>query len=348
MNRLASVLIISLALALSANADMLQKKSGTFIEGKILEITEKGVRIQLTEGGEATIPFDDLDPFTVYKIRDKKLRDSGNADVGARFALGRYAMEAGLYDIGRGDMEAAVKKDPSLKTEADKVIAEVEDRDSANLYEMGTAAMKAQDYSGALMKFQTLVDFFPASKYVDEAKKALASATAEIEKENAKKKELLDALTKKKGDAKAVKVEEGVKGKLDAAMRAYDDARKFNGDALEFEGNTSVSKADKNWRAAEAALFSAKDLIIEVASATKDVEVLGQAKRLDAECDGMLVVVYGNLGHLWAVERYYKEATKWLNRALAMDPTNHFATEVKLLVAGQQIRRSYTPEREGR
>jgi tetratricopeptide (TPR) repeat protein len=346
MKTFASILILGLTLSLSASADMLQKKSGTFIEGKILEITEKGVRIQLVEGGEATIPFDDLDPFTVYKIRDGKLRKTGDADPGARFALGRYAMEAGLYDIGRADMDAAVKKDPTLKSEADKVIADVEDRDSAHLYEAGTAAMKVQDYSGALMKFQTLVDFFPASKYVEEAKKALAAATAEIEKENAKKKELLDALTKKKVDAKAAKVEEGVKGKMDAAVKAYEDARKFNGDALEAEGNTSVSKADKNWRAAESALFSCKDLVIEIASGTKDVDVLGSAKKLDADCDALLVIVYGNLGHLWAVERYYKEATKWLNRALAMDPTNHFATEVKLLVAAQQIRRSYSPERD--
>jgi tetratricopeptide (TPR) repeat protein len=344
MKRFASV-VLGLAFAMPAFADILQKKSGTFVEGKILEVTEKGVRIQLVEGGEATISFDDLDPFTVYKIRDKRTRDGGD-DAGARFALGRYAMENGLYDVGRADLDAAVKKDASLKDEAVKVVADVEEKDSGKLYEEGAASMKAGDFSGALMKFQTLVDFFPSSKFVDEAKKSLAAATLEIEKENAKKKELLEALTKKKGDAKAAKVEEGVKGKLDAAIKAYDDARKLNGDGLEAEGNTSVSKADKNWRAAEAALFSCKDLIIEVASATKDVDVLAGAKKLDSDCDAMLVVVYGNLGHLWAVERYYKEATKWLNRALAMDPTNHFATEIKLLVAGQQIRRSYSPERD--
>ncbi|MCE9584044.1 MAG: hypothetical protein K8T20_16290 [Planctomycetes bacterium] len=345
MKTFASV-ILGLALALSASAEMLQKKSGTFVEGEILDITEKGVRIKLIEGGEATIAFEDLDPFTVYKIRDKRLKGLGKEDAGARFALGRYAMENGLYDVGRHDLDEAVKADASLKSEADKVVAEVEDKDSAKLYQDGAACMKAQDYSGALMKFQTLVDFFPASKFVEEAKKALASATAEIEKENAKKKELLDALTKKKGDAKAAKAEDGVKGKLDAAVKAYEDAKKMNGDGLEAEGNTSVSKADKNWRAAESALFSAKDLIIEVAGATKDVDTLGAAKKLESDCDALLVVIYGNLGHLWAVERYYKESTKWLNRALAMDPTNHFATEIKLLVAGQQIRRSYSPERD--
>src|SRR5689334_21497531 len=95
MKAFASVLI-GLVLALPAGADMLQKKSGTFIEGKILEVTEKGIRIQLAEGGEATVAFEDLDPFTVYKIRDKKLRDTGKTeDPGARFALGRYAMENG-------------------------------------------------------------------------------------------------------------------------------------------------------------------------------------------------------------------------------------------------------------
>lgn len=344
MKRFASVVFV-VALAVPALADILQKKSGTFVEGKILEVTEKGVRIQLVEGGEATIPFDDLDPFTVYKIRDKRVRDGGD-EAGARFALGRYAMENGLYDVGRADLDSAVRRDPSLKDQAEKVVADVEDRDSARLFEDGSAAMKAGDFSGALIKFQSLVDFFPASKYVEEAKKALAAATAEIEKENAKKKELLEALTKKKADAKAAKVEEGVKGKLDAALKAFDDAKKLNAEGLEAEGNTSVSRADKNWRAAEAALFSSKNLVIEVASGTKDVDVLAAAKKLDSDCDAMLVVVYGNLGHLWAVERYYKEATKWLNRALSIDPTNHFATEVKLLVAGQQIRRSYSPERD--
>lgn len=343
MKTFASV-ILGLALALSASAEMLQKKSGTFVEGEILDITEKGVRIRLVEGGEATIAFDDLDPYTVYKIRDKRL--AGKEDAGARFALGRYAMENGLYDVGRHDLDVAVKADASLKSEADKVIAEIEEKDSAKLYAEGAAAMKAQDFSGALLKFQALVDFFPASKFVEEAKKALGAATAEIEKENAKKKELLDALTKKKVDAKAAKAEDGVKGKLDAAIKAYEDAKKMNSDGLEAEGNTSVSKADKNWRAGEAALFSAKDLVIEVAGATKDVDTLGVAKKLDMDCDALLVVIYGNLGHLWAVERYYKESTKWLNRALAMDPTNHFATELKLLVAGQQIRRSYSPERD--
>lgn len=346
MKRFVAILA-ALALALPAAAEMLQKKSGAFIEGKVLEVTEKGVRIQLAEGGEATLAFEDLDPFTVYKIRDRKLRESGKGDdPGSRFALGRFAMENGLYDVGRADMDAAVKADPSLKSEAEKVVAEVEERDSAKLFEDGTAAMKAQNYGEALKQFGDLVSLFPSSKYVDEAKKALAAATAEIEKENAKKKELLDAMTKKKADAKAAKVEEGVKGKLDAAVKAYDDAKKMNADGLEAEGNTSVSKADKSWRGAEAALFSAKDLVIDVASGTKDVDVLGAAKKLDADCDALLVIVYGNLGHLWAVERYYKESTKWLNRALAIDPTNHFATELKLLVAAQQIRRSYSPERD--
>jgi len=126
----------------------------------------------------------------------------------------------------------------------------------------------------------------------------------------------------------------------------YDDARKLNGDGLEYEGNTSVSKADKSWRAAETALFTCKDLLMEVAAGTKDVEALAAAKKMEADCDALLVIVYGNIGHLWAVERYYKEATKWLNRALAIDPTNHFATEIKLQVAAQQIRRSYSPERD--
>jgi tetratricopeptide (TPR) repeat protein len=341
----ASVMLTAL-LALPAAADMLQKKSGSFVEGKVLEVTEKGVRIRLAEGGEATLAFEDLDPYTVYRIRDKRLRETNKVDAGARFALGRYAMENGLYDIGRRDMDDAVKMDASLKSEADRVAAEVEEKDSAKMYEDGMAAMKAGDFPGALLKFQSLVDNFPTSKFVEEAKKSLASATAEIEKENAKKKELLDSLTKKKAEAKAAKVEEGVKGKLDAALKAYDDARRLNAEGLEHEGNTAVSKADKAWRAAEAALFTCKDLVMEVAAGTKDVEVLANSKKLDMECDGMLVVIYGNLGHLWAVERYYKEATKWLNRALAIDPTNHFATELKLQVAAQQIRRSYSPERD--
>ncbi|MBI2919506.1 MAG: hypothetical protein HYY18_00310 [Planctomycetes bacterium] len=345
MTRFTAVLL-ALSLALPAAAEMIQKKSGTFVEGKILEVTEKGIRIQLAEGGEATLSFEDLDPYTVWRVRDRKLRDAGDADAAARFTLGKYAMENGLYEIGRADLDAAIKLDGSLKDEADGVVVAVEDRDSAKLYEDGMAAMKASDFPGALLKFQALVDSFPASKFVEEAKKALSMAATEIEKENTRKKELLEALTKKKVDAKVAKVEEGIKGKMDAAQRAYGDARKLNGDGLEYEGNTSVSKADKSWRAAEAALFTAKDLVMEIAAGSKDVEVLAAAKKLDMDCDAMLVVVYGNIGHLWAVERYYKESTKWLNRALAIDPTNHFATEIKLQVAAQQIRRSYSPERD--
>ncbi|NUN48251.1 MAG: hypothetical protein HUU15_05410 [Candidatus Brocadiae bacterium] len=344
-HRLFTVLFAA-ALALPCAAEMLQKKSGSFIEGEVLEVTERGVRIRLMEGGEATLPFEDLDPYTVYRVRDRQAAKSGKETAVLRFDLGRYAMQNGLYDIGRADMERACKDDPSLKTEMDKVVLEVEERDGARMYEEGLAAMKASDFSTAMIRFQALVETFPASKYVEESRKSLAAAAAEIEKENARKKELLEALTKKKADGKAAKVEEGVKGKLDAAIKAYDDSRRLNAEGLEFEGNTSVSKADKSFRAAEGALIASKDLIMAVAAGSKDVEVLAAAKKLEADTDAMLVVVYGNLGHLWAVERYYKESTKWLNRALAIDPANHFATELKLQVAAQQIRRSYSPERD--
>ena len=97
MTRFTAVLL-ALSLALPAAAEMIQKKSGTFIEGKILEVTEKGIRIQLAEGGEATLSFEDLDPYTVWRVRDRRLRDAGDADAGPNQGQNYPVIDTALRD----------------------------------------------------------------------------------------------------------------------------------------------------------------------------------------------------------------------------------------------------------
>jgi len=324
---------ILLLVAALAHADSIEFKNGVRINGEILGITREKVTIQMEE---ATAAFDtkDLDPFCFYRLYAAFVPQDGQAHL----ELAVYLAGEKAYEPARKEFLKAVIFDEQLAAEIDAKLKEINDAEAKGLFEEGAAAALAERFEEALARFQQVLQRFPESPFAEESKKAMSAAADAIQKKNAEKQALLAQLAAKKVEDKNQQGEALLKAKADAAAKGLEDGKKLNADALEQEGKGKLTRADRAYQAAATRLVEAKTLFLEVQSGSKDDALLAQAKEKLPEVDKWLIGVYDNLGHMWATQQNFREAQVWLNRALAIDPTDKVATELKLRIAEELMR----------
>ncbi len=333
------IAILLLAAAV-AHADSIEFKNGVRISGEILGITRDKVTVQVEE---ATVGFDtrELDPYCFYRLYAPFVPQ----DAKAHLELAVYLAAEKAYEPARKEFLKAVVFDENLAADVDAKLREVNEAEAKALFEDGAAAAVAEKYEEALSRFQQILQRFPDTPFAEEAKKAMAAAADAIQKKNAEKQALLAQLAAKQKQDKEQQGEALMKAKADAAAKSLEDGKKLNADGLENDGLGKVTRADRAWQSAAAKLIEAKNLFLEVQSGTKDEALLGQVKEKLPECDKWLVAVYDNLGHMWSAQQNFREARLWLNRALAIDPSDKVATELKLRIAEEEMRlRQFPPQ----
>jgi tetratricopeptide (TPR) repeat protein len=320
----------------SAKDEVVELRSGSRMDGEVVEVTADTVTIKV-DNATMKIPMTSIDPYCAYNLRLSRIDPK---DAQAHMALGDFCLANGLYSEARHEYRRAVEQDLAQTDAANAKLAELGEKESAWMFEQAGKLTKETKFSDAAKRLEMLLSRYPECKQADDAKKALAALTETIRKQNEERERLLKMLDKKAADDKAAKGEGLLKSKFDEGSAALDAAKTANADGLDNEGATKVSRADKAWKESVDRLVEARDIIAAVLKETKDVDLMTAGKAKLVEIDRWLVIVYCNLGHLWAVEGNFKDAVKWLNKALAIDPTDKVATELKLRVAEQQIRRS--------
>lgn len=329
--------------AVLAHAESIEFKNGVRLTGDILSVTREKVTIRMEE---ATAAFDtkELDPYCFYRLYAPFVPQ----DAQAHLELAMYLAAERAYEPARKEFLKAVVFDEELAEEVDARLREVNDAEAKGLFEDGAAAAQAERYEEALARFQQVLQRFPDSTYAEESRKAMAAAAEAVQKKNAEKQALLAQIAAQKKDDKEKQGEALLRAKADAATRLIEDGKKLNADGLENEGLGKLTRADRAYQSAASKLLEAKNLLHEVQSGTKDEALLALAKEKLPEVDKWLVAVYDNLGQMWATQQNFREAQLWLNRALAIDPADKVATELKLKIAEELIRLQQPPRQPPR
>lgn len=336
---LAAALLLCASLCASfgglASGEIVALKDGRILEGDILEVTEEKVSLRI-QGADMAIPLSSVSPEHVYRLRSKRLDPK---DARGHFALGEFCLANSLVTQGIRLLEKAVELEPARKEAADRAIAAAVAKDATELLEAGRALLQDSKYDEALRRLQVLLEKYPQSAQAGEAKKVMTDATEGIKKRNEEREKQLAALEKKKADDKAAKGEDAIKARFDLAGRLVEEAKKLHVEGLDHEGNTRVTRAHQTWERGVARLLEARAALVDVQAQTKVDELKSAGKDKVSEVDRWLVIIYSSLGHLWAMELNFRDSIKWLNKALAIDPQDKIASELKLKVAEQQIQR---------
>lgn len=318
-------------------SEIIEFRSGSLFEGEVAELTADTLTLTLSDGATMTVALKDLTPFSVYRIRSRRL---AKEDGQGHWDLATYCLEQKMYAPARKELAAAVAADPKRQAEVDARLAQAAEDEAQMMFDQARALLDVGEYQNALKGFQLLLARYPKSPLAAAAQKAITDATTALKAENDKKAQALELAGQKAAAAQQAQGEAGLKARFDTALKAIEDGKTLNVEGLDAEGETKVSRADRAYQAALAKFEEAGELLDAVLTATKDADLIAAAKDQRLGTDRWRVITCDNLANLWAVELNLREAMKWCNRALAIDPADHVATELKLEVTRQMLRRS--------
>jgi tetratricopeptide (TPR) repeat protein len=332
-----ATVFLMLALTAWIWGSQIELKNGTIIEGSVKEIKNDKVILDLGEEKEMGIALNELKPHSVYTVRQQLMDDSSAQE---HWTLGEYCLSNKLYDQSRNEFEKAAEIDETLKDKADEKITLIVEEEYTAAIENAVELMKQNKYEEALNILQKLIGKYPDSKYAEEATKAAAFATQMIRHNMEEESKIKEAEQKKKEQEQLAKRETELKKKyLNEVVKPVKEVGELNAAGLESEGENNSIQADKSYKKALEKLAAAKTSLIAMLDQTRDVNLLSEGREKLREINGWMVTLYNNLGQLWAMELNFREAIKWLNKALALDPSNKPASDLKVKIIELEAQR---------
>jgi tetratricopeptide (TPR) repeat protein len=311
--------------------DVLQRRDGGFLVGKVLRIEGDSIEI-LVQGEKESrrISARDIQPYSLYKVRLDRV-DKGSAS--ARLDLGEFCMANGLYAQAAREFEEAAK-DPAVADKAKKRRDDANNEDARAKFEEAKKHAVRKEWDEAIKLLHIVIERYESTPYHKDAKDLQSKIADEIKADNEAKKAQL-AKKKEEEQNKVAQAQQNVEADLFARTVALiEEAQKAWGEGLDAEAK-NLTKADKAWKAAEFGLLAAKRNV-EVMLKSNDVDVIKKAKELDKQADHWLVRTYYRLGRMFAVELNYPTALEWLNRALKVphdEQMDRYINEVVLTIS---------------
>jgi tetratricopeptide (TPR) repeat protein len=292
--------------------DVLQKKDGGIIVGRILKVEADTIEMLVNGEKESRrISTRELNPYSVYKIRlDRLDKNSGEA----RFALGEFCMTNGLYYPATREFEEAARLDKTIEEKAKKRRDEAHNEDARSKFEDAKRFAAEKKYDQANNLCQVILEKYADTPYFDESKKLVDKMKDEIAKENeAKKAQLAEKKDEKEKKVAALK-ENQEKDIITKTSELIDEGGKLFLEGLDGEAK-NLTKGERAWKAADIALQTAHRNV-EYLLKSNDLETIKKAKDMERQIDHLLVRIYYRLGRMWAVELSYPTALEWLNKAM--------------------------------
>jgi hypothetical protein len=292
--------------------DVLQKRDGGLLVGKILKVEANGFEVLVNGEKEPRhLLYKDLMPYSVYRARLDRIDKNSGA---ARMELGDFCSSQGLFAQAVREFEEAGRLDKALEAQAKKKRDDAHNEDARSKFEEAKKQHQKKDYEEAVKLLHQLLEArYEGTPYQAEAKTLVAKITEEVKAEKEEIRKQIEAAQAKKEAAK-----ENVKAQQEAdlfnrTVAMLEDAQKAWGEALDNEAKNQT-KAEKAWKAAELSLLAAKrnvDAMIK----TNDVELIKKAREIDKQADLWLARTYYRLGRLSASDLNYPMALEWLNKA---------------------------------
>ncbi len=177
-------------------ADIIYLKTGREIEGKIIEETDKIIKVKIKQG-MITLRHQDIE--SIYReevpqeyflspeqLYEKKVRQIDQASAEAHYELGIFCMKNGLLEQAFKEFDFAQKIDPSHEPLVKSQLAQTEEYRAKKLYQTALSYYKNKNYFKALKYFNNLVSNYPNSQLVVEADRIARQIRRELTATNKK------------------------------------------------------------------------------------------------------------------------------------------------------------------
>jgi tetratricopeptide (TPR) repeat protein len=334
---ISAALLILLATALPAAAadrpELLWLRDNTSREGVVLRVTEQDVTLTM-QGSEVTLPLKDLRPDSAYLLLRRRIAP---ADAHGWVRLGDFCSQNGLPREAIQSYQKAAEQDPALAGTLEAKLADARAADAKVLLDRAAALAKEEKLEDALRAYGLLLDKYPAGEHAAQAKTELKALAETIQRQNDERQKRLAVVQQQAGEQRAKDGEAAEARRLTGTLRTLDEGQKLFVEGLDQEGKGATGRAEKAWEAAAAKLEEARASLLDQQARAKTPAVQESAKRELTTATRLLIAVYDSLGQMAAMNQSFRDAIRWFNKALALDPTDRVATELKARLAAEQI-----------
>jgi len=331
-------LFLAAAGALPAGAQQTETiwlRDNTSREGILLKVTADAVTLR-SQGSEITLPLKDLRPDSAYLLLRRRLADN---DAPGWIGLGEFCSQNGLYREALQAYGRAAEIDPAQRAALEPKLEEVRAADAKAMFDRAAALAREEKHEEALRAYSLLLDKYPASGPAAQAKDELKKLAEEIQKQNEDRQRRLAAVQQQAQDQRAKTDEAAEAQRLAQALRTVDEGQKLLAEGLDQEGKGVTGRARKIWESAIVRLEEARAALLDLQAKAKTPNVQESAKRELVNATRILVVTYDSLGQMEAMDQAFRDAIRWFNKALALDPNDRVATDLKARIAAEQITR---------
>ena len=277
------------------------------------------IRVRRSNAEEQTIPYSDLAPRTVYRLKKARIGDS---DAQGELELATFASDSGLYAHARRHYHKALELDPSLRPEVDAGLASLRQAASAKELEEARAAISDGKRAQARKHLTSILKEFP-----DEPAAATA-ATLLAE---------LDDQAKNARTQSTQAEDEAVQKTLRPARASYEKAVGHNRTGL--LAGSSQSKALRSYdRALSEGERSQRQIDKARKRNSQNEALIAAATSLETLVLDVILQANMNSASIYLTRRAFQNALGSANSALALDPKNEevLALRARIEIAAAQ------------
>lgn len=336
--RLFRALVLASAMSLPAAAqqnEIIWLRDNTSREGVVVRVTREAVTLR-HQGGEATLSIDGLRPDCAYHLLRTRLSAD---DVRGWYELGDFAYRNGIYAEALQAYNRVVSLDPNQRAALEPRVEEVRAADAKAIFDRAAAWVAEEKYEDALRAFSLLLDKYPTSGHAAQAKEELKKLKDLILRQNEDRQKRLAAVQQQAQEQKAQADAASEAQRLTRALAGVEEGQKLFREGLDQEGQGATGRAERAWQAAASKLEEARVTLADLQATARTQNVQDAAKRELASVTRILIAAYDSLGQMAATEQSFRDAIRWFNKALALDPTDRVATDLKARMAAEQISR---------
>ena len=294
-------------------AQTLELRSGEVMIGRVTEIGEKSLKIEVSYPvpGARTVERADVEPRSIYAVLSARIDQD---DAHARLALAGTCRELGLFAHAIAEAREAARLDPSLRASANDMIAELHAAMAAEVLRQAEAAFAEDRLGSARLAAQTVVR--------DHRNTAAAKGAADLLRRLGARAS--PALRHATADQITAAVESARKGldRADGSAHATAHGSMRDQRALERE----IARLEKAWRA-----------IGDLAPPEEAVTLADRLSSTQAEVRKRLVGAYLTMGSFHLQRRALPDADEWCNKACELDPENHHLHRLHELIVQAKV-----------
>lgn len=329
MKRIAVVMAL-LALVAVARADTVTMKDGSHVSGKIVEVGDKSLTMELADppGVKFGVQFDQMNDFSLYEVKSAKNPDTYDAHV----ALANFCEEREMFHFAVLELKKAIALDASRKESLNERIAGLQDTCGKTFYTKGESLQAAGRLTEAIKFFKDVAVRYPGCKFDAKSKEKVAELQAVLADEKKR------AAAEKAHAAAAAAADEKASEDAKARERIFALVEKGKQELQAgLAAARSLTKQEDLLEAAELLLEKARKLAVKLPATPKappsgDTAPITKEQIVEEVTDNLIDALVA-LGFNAVQRGAFEKAFEFDGLALALEPNNESAVSLRATIA---------------